>query len=126
MYPENYRYSKEHEWVLVEGGVGTVGITFHAQKELGDIVYVELPKVGTLVEQGKSFAVVESVKAASEIFAPVSGEVVAVNDALSTAPETLNSDPHGAAWIAKIKLSAPEELDRLLSPADYQSFLGAE
>ena len=126
MYPENYRYSKEHEWVLVEGGVGTVGITFHAQKELGDIVYVELPKVGTLVEQGKSFAVVESVKAASEIFAPVSGEVVAVNDALSTAPETLNSDPHGAAWIAKIKLSAPEEVDRLVSPADYQSFLGAE
>jgi len=126
MYLENYRYSKEHEWVLVEGGVGTVGITFHAQKELGDIVYVELPKVGTLVEQGKSFAVVESVKAASEIFAPVSGEVVAVNDALSTAPETLNSDPHGAAWIAKIKLSAPEEVDRLLSPADYQSFLGAE
>jgi glycine cleavage system H protein len=126
MYPENYRYSKEHEWVLVEGGVGTVGITFHAQKELGDIVYVELPKVGTLVEQGKSFAVVESVKAASEIFAPVSGEVVAVNDALSTAPETLNSDPHGAAWIAKIKLSAPEEVDRLLSPADYQAFLGAE
>jgi glycine cleavage system H protein len=126
MYPENYRYSKEHEWVLVEGGVGTVGITFHAQKELGDIVYVELPKVGTLIEQGKSFAVVESVKAASEIFAPVSGEVVAVNDALSTAPETLNSDPHGAAWIAKIKLSAPEEVDRLLSPADYQSFLGAE
>jgi glycine cleavage system H protein len=126
MYPENYRYSKEHEWVLVEGGVGTVGITFHAQKELGDIVYVELPKVGALVEQGKSFAVVESVKAASEIFAPVSGEVVAVNDALSTAPETLNSDPHGTAWIAKIKLSAPEEVDRLLSPADYQSFLGAE
>ena len=126
MYPENYRYSKEHEWVLVEGGVGTVGITFHAQKELGDIVYVELPKVGALVEQGKSFAVVESVKAASEIFAPVSGEVVAINDALSTAPETLNSDPHAAAWIAKIKLSAPEEVDRLLSPADYQSFLGAE
>jgi len=126
MYPENYRYSKEHEWVLVEGGVGTVGITFHAQKELGDIVYVELPKVGALVEQGKSFAVVESVKAASEIFAPVSGEVVAANEALATAPETLNSDPHGAAWIAKIKLSAPEEVDRLLSPADYQAFLGAE
>jgi glycine cleavage system H protein len=126
MYPENYRYSKEHEWVLVEGGVGTVGITFHAQKELGDIVYVELPKVATLVEQGKSFTVVESVKAASEIYAPVSGEVVAVNDALSTAPETLNSDPHGAGWIVKIKLSAPEEVDRLLSPADYQSYLGAE
>ena len=126
MYPENYRYTKEHEWVLVEGGVGTVGITFHAQKELGDIVYVELPKVGALVEQGKSLAVVESVKAASEIFAPVSGEVVAANDALSAAPETLNSDPRGAGWIAKIKLSAPEEVERLLSPTDYQSYLGAE
>jgi glycine cleavage system H protein len=126
MYPENYRYTKEHEWVLAEGGVGTVGITFHAQKELGDIVYVELPKVGALVEQGKNFAVVESVKAASEIFAPVSGEVVAANDALSTAPETLNSDPHGAGWIAKIKLSAPEEVERLLSSTDYQSYLGAE
>ena len=126
MYPENYRYTKEHEWVLAEGGVGTVGITFHAQKELGDIVYVELPKVGALVEQGKSFAVVESVKAASEIFAPVSGEVVAANDALSTAPETLNSDPHGAGWIVKIKLSAPEEVERLLSSTDYQSYLGAE
>ncbi|HTD44526.1 MAG TPA: glycine cleavage system protein GcvH [Bryobacteraceae bacterium] len=126
MYPENYRYTKEHEWVLAEGGVGTVGITFHAQKELGDIVYVELPKVGALVEQGKNFAVVESVKAASEIFAPVSGEVVAANDALSTAPETLNSDPHGAGWIVKIKLSAPEEVERLLSSTDYQSYLGAE
>jgi glycine cleavage system H protein len=126
MYPENYRYTKEHEWVLVEGGVGTVGITFHAQKELGDIVYVELPKIGAQVEQGKSFAVVESVKAASEIFAPVSGEVVAANETLSTAPETLNSDPHVAGWIAKIKLSTPEEVDRLLSPADYQSYLGAE
>ena len=126
MYPENYRYTKEHEWVLVEGGVGTVGITFHAQKELGDIVYVELPKVGALIEQGKSFAVVESVKAASDIYAPVSGEVVAANDALSTAPVTLNSDPHGAGWIAKIKLSVPEEVDRLLSPADYQTYLGAE
>jgi len=126
MYPQNYRYTKEHEWVLVEDGAGTVGITFHAQKELGDIVYVELPKVGALVEQGKNFAVVESVKAASEIFAPVSGEVVAANDALSTAPETLNSDPHGAGWIVKIKLSAPEEVERLLSSTDYQSYLGAE
>ena len=126
MYPENYRYTKEHEWVNVTGGVGVAGITDHAQKELGDIVYVELPKVGTLVEQGKSFAVVESVKAASEIFAPVSGEVVEVNEALTGAPETLNADPHGAGWIAKIRLSAPAEMNGLLSLADYQAFLGAE
>ena len=126
MYPENYRYTKEHEWVHVETGVGTVGITDHAQQELGDIVYVEVPKVGAHVEQGKTFAVVESVKAASEIYAPVSGEVIAVNDALTGAPETLNSDAHNAGWIAKIKLSVPEEIDRLLSPTDYQTYLGAE
>src|ERR1700681_1489892 len=126
MYPENYRYTKEHEWVHVENGIGTIGITDHAQQELGDIVYVEVPKVGTHIEQGKNFAVVESVKAASEIYAPVSGEVVAANDALAAAPETLNSDPHGAGWIAKIKLSAPEEVERLLSSTDYQSYLGAE
>ena len=126
MYPENYRYTKEHEWVHVEAGVAAIGITDHAQKELGDIVYVELPKLGAVVEQGKAFAVVESVKAASDIYAPISGEVVAINDALTNAPETLNADPHGAGWIAKIKLSAPEEIDRLLSPSDYQTYLGAE
>jgi glycine cleavage system H protein len=126
MYPENFRYTKEHEWVKVESGVATIGITFHAQKELGDIVYVELPKIGALVEQGKSLAVVESVKAASEIYAPVSGEVVGANDALANTPETLNADPHGEGWIAKIKLSAPEEVDRLLSATDYQNYLGAE
>jgi glycine cleavage system H protein len=126
MYPENFRYTKEHEWVLVENGVATMGITDHAQKELGDIVYVELPKVGAQVEQGKSFAVVESVKAASEIFAPVTGEVVEANEALSSAPELLNTSPHGDGWIAKIKLSAPEEINRLLSPTDYQAYLGAE
>ena len=126
MNPTDRRYTTEHEWIKAEGEHYVVGITAFAQDQLGDIVYVELPKVGALIEQGKSFAVVESVKAASEIYAPVSGEVVAANDALSTAPETLNSDPHGTAWIAKIKLSAPEEVDRLLSPADYQAFLGAE
>ena len=124
MYPENYRYTKEHEWVHVENGIGTIGITDHAQQELGDIVYVEVPKVGTHVEQGKNFAVVESVKAASEIYAPVSGEVVAANDALAATPELLNSDAHVAGWIAKIKLSVPEEIDQLLSLADYQAFLG--
>ena len=126
MYPDNYRYTKEHEWVHVEAGAGTIGITDHAQHELGDIVFVELPKIGAHVEQGKQFAVVESVKAASDIFAPVSGEVIAVNDKLTNAPETLNADPHGAGWIAKIKLSVPEEVDRLLSPSDYQTYLGAE
>ena len=126
MYPENYRYTKEHEWVHVEDGVGTIGITFHAQKELGDIVYVEAPKIGASVEQGKNFAVVESVKAASEIYAPVSGEVVAANETLANTPELLNSDPHGDGWIAKIKLSVPQEIDRLLSAADYQAYLGAE
>jgi glycine cleavage system H protein len=126
MYPENYRYTKEHQWVHLENGIGTIGITFHAQKELGDIVYVEVPKVGTHVEQGKSFAVVESVKAASEIFAPVSGEVVESNQALTGTPELINSDPHAAGWIAKIKLSVPQEIDGLLSAADYQAYVGAE
>ncbi len=123
MYPENYRYTKEHEWVHVENGIGTIGITDHAQQELGDIVYVEVPKVGTHVEQGKNFAVVESVKAASEIYAPVSGEVVEANDALAVTPELLNSDAHISGWIAKIKLSVPKEIDQLLSLADYQAFL---
>jgi glycine cleavage system H protein len=126
MYPENYRYTKEHEWVLIENGIGTIGITFHAQKELGDIVYVDPPKVGTHVEQGKSFAVIESVKAASEIFAAVSGEITAANDALGQTPELLNSDPHGAGWLAKIKLSKLDEVTGLLSAADYEAFVGPE
>jgi len=126
MYPENYRYTKEHEWVAIEDGVGTVGITFHAQKELGDIVYVDVPKIGARVEIGKNFAVVESVKAASDIFAPVSGEVVAANETLTNTPELINSDPHGVGWIAKIKLSNLSEIQQLLSAADYQAFVGPE
>jgi glycine cleavage system H protein len=126
MYPTNFRYTKEHEWVRVEGGIAVVGITDHAQKELGDIVYVDLPKVGARLEQGKALGSVESVKAVSDIFAPVSGEVTAINDALSTTPEKLNEDPHGAAWLVKIKLSAPDEVKSLLSAEDYQKYVGAE
>jgi glycine cleavage system H protein len=126
MYPENYRYSKEHEWVNVEGETGTVGITFHAQKELGDIVYVDLPKPGTMTEQGKTIGSVESVKAVSDLYSPVSGEVVAVNELLTASPEKLNEDPHGAAWLVKIKLSAPDETKKLMSAAEYQSYVGAE
>ena len=126
MYPENFRYTTEHEWVLVEGDTGTIGITDHAQDELGDIVYVDLPKAGARVEQGKSLGSVESVKAVSDIYSPVSGEVTDVNHALADAPETLNSDPHGAGWLVKIRLSAPAETDGLMSAADYQSYIGAE
>jgi glycine cleavage system H protein len=125
MYPENYRYTKEHEWVLVEGGNGTVGITHHAQSELGDIVYVDLPKVGATFSQGTSFGSVESVKAVSDIYAPVSGEVIEVNEALASTPEKLNEDPHGAAWLVKFKLTAPEEIEKLLTASGYQEYLGA-
>ena len=124
MYPKNFRYTKEHEWVEAVGQDATIGITFHAQKELGDIVYVDLPKVGITVEQGKTFGSVESVKAVSDIYAPVSGEVLAINESLSEAPESLNADPHGAAWIIKIKLSNPAELAGLLDAAAYKAYLG--
>jgi glycine cleavage system H protein len=126
MYPENLRYTKEHEWVQVADGVGTVGITDHAQKELGDIVYVDLPKVGTRVEKSKPLGSVESVKAVSDIYAPVSGEVIEVNDVLTNKPETLNEDPHGAGWLVKIKLSDYGEIQQLLSAEDYQKYAGAE
>src|SRR3979409_1073536 len=101
MYPENFRYTKEHEWVLVEGGIGTVGITDHAQEELGDIVYVDLPKVGTHVAQGKSLGSVEPVKPVADVYARVSWEVTEVNPLLTESPEKLNQDAHGAAWLVK-------------------------
>ena len=125
-YPNNRKYTKEHEWVLVEGGTGTVGITDHAQEELGDIVFVNLPKLGSRTEKGQSFGSVESVKAVSDIYSPVSGEVTAINDLLSSTPEKLNEDPHGAAWLIKLKLSAPAEVDDLLSADDYQKYIGSE
>jgi len=126
MYPENFRYTKEHEWVAAVGDAGTIGITDHAQQELGDIVYVDLPKVGTHIEQGRSLGSVESVKAVSDVYSPVSGEVTEINQTLAEKPETLNSDPHGAAWLVKIKLSAPAELAGLISAAEYEAYIGAE
>lgn len=124
MYPETYRYTKEHEWVFVEGDTGKIGITFHAQKELGDIVYVDLPKPETIVGEGKTIGSVESVKAVSDIYSPVSGEVVEVNEELATAPEKLNEDPHGAAWLVKIKLSKPGEIAGLMTSAEYLAYIG--
>jgi glycine cleavage system H protein len=126
MYPEDLRYTKEHEWVRLEGGTGTVGITFHAQEELGDIVYVDPPKIGVKVAVGASLGSVESVKAVSDIYSPVSGEVVAVNETLADAPEKMNQDPHGEGWLARIKLSQPEELQKLMTAAEYQAYAGAE
>jgi glycine cleavage system H protein len=126
MYQENYRYTKEHEWVLVEGDTGTIGITNHAQDELGDIVYVDLPKVGTAIEQGKSLGSVESVKAVSDVYCPVSGEVTEINASLTDKPELLNSDPHGAAWLIKLKLSAPAQAQSLMTAAEYEAYIGAE
>jgi glycine cleavage system H protein len=125
-YPDNYRYTKEHEWVAVEGGIGTIGITDHAQSELGDIVFIELPKTGTRVAQGQTLGSVESVKAVSDIYSPIAGEVVEVNEALAEAPEKLNADPHGGAWLAKIKMDSPGEADALMSAADYQEYIKAE
>jgi glycine cleavage system H protein len=126
MYPSEYRYTQEHEWVKVSGDTGTIGITDYAQHELGDVVFVELPAAGSRVEAGKVFGTVESVKTVSEIYAPVSGEITEANAALSNAPELVNSDPHGAAWLIKVKLSDPAEASRLMDAAAYQAFVSAK
>lgn len=125
-YPETYKYTKQHEWVLVEGDQGTIGITDHAQHELGDIVFVELPNVGAMATKGQTFGSVESVKAVSDIYAPVSGEITAVNELVSQRPEKLNEDPHESAWLIKVKLSSPEEINELMAAADYQKYVDAE
>jgi glycine cleavage system H protein len=117
------RYSEGHEWIRVEGEVGVVGITDYAQDQLGDVVYVELPEVGQRVEKAAEAAVVESVKAASEVYAPATGEVVAVNDALNDDPSAVNSDPEGAGWFIKIKLDDVAELDRLMDAEAYGKYL---
>ncbi len=124
-YPAEFKYTKEHEWIKVEGDTGVVGITDHAQKALGDIVFVELPKTGSTLTQGKSLGTVESVKAVSDIYAPASGTVTEVNQDLATAPEKINADAH-SAWMVKVKLSNPGELKNLLSAADYEKFVAEE
>jgi len=123
MYPKEFRYSKEHEWIAVDGDVATVGITDFAQSELGDIVYVEGPASGRRVGAGEVLGTVESVKAVSEIYAPVGGEVVAVNAALTDAPQTLNTDPHKEGWICRIRMAAPHEVDDLLDADAYEKLI---
>jgi len=122
-YPTNFRYTKDHEWIDVKGDVATIGITDYAQSELGDVVFVELPAVGTALTTGKTFSSVESVKAVSEIYAPASGEVVEANTTLQTKPETINSDPHGAGWLVKVKLANLAEVTALMDAAAYEAFI---
>jgi glycine cleavage system H protein len=120
------KYSKDHEWVRIEGDEAVIGITDYAQNQLGDVVYVELPEVGRRAEKGKEIAVVESVKAASEVFAPVSGEVTAINEALAGEPGRVNSDPAGEGWFLKLRLADPQEIDGLLDEAAYQALVAGQ
>lgn len=120
-YPEGLKYSREHEWVLVEGDSATIGISDFAQNELGDVVYVEVPEVGEKISKEDPFGAVESVKAVSDLYAPVSGTVIEVNDALPDTPELINEDPYGEGWIIKVTLSDPDELDELMNVQEYTS-----
>ncbi|MBV8337180.1 MAG: glycine cleavage system protein GcvH [Alphaproteobacteria bacterium] len=120
------RYTKDHEWVRVDGDIAVVGISDYAQSQLGDVVYVELPEIGQRVAQGKQAAVVESVKAASEVYAPISGEVVAVNDGLAADPATVNADPTGEGWFLKLRLDDPKELDALMDEEAYRRFVAEQ
>jgi len=122
-HPSDRKYSKEHEWVVVDGDVATIGISDFAQDQLGEVVYVDLPSVGDALATGDAFGEIESVKSVSELFAPVAGEVVEVNDALGDSPETVNSDPHGDGWMVKIKVDDASELDALLSAEEYDAFI---
>lgn len=126
MYPEDLRYTKEHEWIRVEGEKGRVGITHYAQEQLGDVVFVELPAVGRSLRQMEAFGVVESVKAVSDLYCPVSGEVVEVNQELSRRPELVNQDPYGAGWMIVINIRDPKELQNLMTSQQYQAYLQAE
>ena len=122
--PQNLRYNPSHEWVLLEGDVATIGISDHAQEELTDVVFVELPPIGKTVDAGDPTAVVESVKAASDIYAPIAGEVVEVNDAVEADPSLVNSDPYGSGWIFKVKIKDAAQLDTLLDAAGYEALIG--
>jgi glycine cleavage system H protein len=124
--PEDLHYSKDHEWIKVEGDIGTIGITDHAQNALGDVVYVELPKPGDSFSANEAFGSVESVKAVSEIFTPVSGEVTEVNDALQDEPEKVNNDPYAEGWMVRVRMSNPGEVDALLTAAEYEDFTKVE
>lgn len=124
MYPEDLRYTAEHEWIRVEGDVGTVGITWFAQDQLGDVVFVELPEPGRLVGQLEAFGVVESVKSVSDLYSPVSGEVIARNEALFDRPELVNRDPYGEGWMIKLRLAKRAELETLLTAAQYKQQIG--
>jgi glycine cleavage system H protein len=126
MTPEDSRYAKSHEYVYVEGGVGTVGITDYAQKELGDVVFVELPQVGTQLEAGDELGSIESVKAVSELFAPVSGEVVEINETLAEKPELINTDPYGDGWMIRVRVSDPSEVDELMNAEEYEEYCETE
>jgi glycine cleavage system H protein len=122
-YPESYRYTKEHEWVSVDGDIGTVGITDHAQNELGDVVYLELPEVGDRIEAGKPFGTIESVKAVSDLYAPVSGEITEVHSDLIDAPEIVNDDPHAGAWMVRVRFDDASDVESLWGADEYKSFL---
>ncbi len=122
-YPTQYRYTKEHEWIDVHGDIATIGITDYAQHELGDVVFVELPAVGAAITAGKVFGSIESVKAVSEIFAPANGSVTEANSALHTKPEAVNTDPHGAAWLIKVKLANPADVNSLMDAKAYEAFI---
>jgi len=125
-FPDDLKYTKEHEWCRIQGNRAVVGITDHAQDQLGDIVYVELPEVGDAVKKGESFGVVESTKAVSELFSPVTGKVVEVNDPLSDAPETINEDPYEEGWMIRVEFSNPKDTDALMDAAAYKKFLEEE
>jgi glycine cleavage system H protein len=126
MYPADYRYTKDHEWIKVQGDVATIGITDYAQQELGDVVFVDVPKVGAKLAPGKSFGSVESVKAVSEIYSPVSGEVTETNPLLTDTPEKINTDPHNTAWLIKLKLADPKEVAGLMDAGAYQAYIAEQ
>jgi glycine cleavage system H protein len=123
MYPDDFYYTKDHEWIKIEGKTGTVGITDFAQKQLGDVVYLELPEPGKTLEYHQSVGVIESVKAVSDIYSPVAGEVLEVNESLNDSPELVNEDPHNKGWILKIKIKDEADVEKLMSVSDYEKFL---